>query len=35
MGGIDIVIQKPFKVDQVLRVVQEGMILRDDQLKAG
>ena len=26
---VDLIIQKPFEVDQVLRLVQEGMILRD------
>ena len=28
-NGVDLVVQKPFKVKQVLRLVQEGMILRD------
>ena len=28
-SGIDLIIQKPFKVDQVLRLVQEGIVLRD------
>ena len=31
--GINLVIQKPFKMEQVLNLVQEGMLLRD-QLKA-
>ncbi|MBW2184798.1 MAG: hypothetical protein JRF49_13190 [Deltaproteobacteria bacterium] len=26
---VDLIVQKPFEVDQVLNVVQEGMILRD------
>jgi FixJ family two-component response regulator len=26
---VDLIIHKPFEVDQVLNVVQEGMILRD------
>ena len=26
---VDLIIQKPFETDQVLNVVQEGMILRD------
>ena len=26
---VDLIIQKPFEVDQVLNIVQEGMILRD------
>ena len=26
---VDLVIQKPLEVDQVLKVVQEGMILKD------
>ena len=26
---VDLVIQKPFEVDQVLNIVQEGIILRD------
>jgi hypothetical protein len=30
---IDFVVQKPFKMEQILNLVQEGMILRD-QLKA-
>jgi two-component system response regulator PilR (NtrC family) len=32
-SGINLVIQKPFKMEQVLSLVQEGMLLRD-QLKA-
>jgi PAS domain S-box-containing protein len=32
-SGMDLVIHKPFKMEQVLNLVQEGMILRD-QLKA-
>ena len=32
-SGINLVIHKPFKMEQVLKLVQEGMILRD-QLKA-
>jgi len=32
-SGINLVMQKPFKMEQVLNLVQEGMILRD-QLKA-
>jgi len=32
-SGINLVIQKPFKMEQVLNLVQEGMIIRD-QLKA-
>jgi CheY-like chemotaxis protein len=28
-SGINLVIQKPFKMEQVLNLVQEGMILRD------
>ena len=31
-NGINFVIHKPFKIEQVLNLVQEGMILRD-QLK--
>jgi FixJ family two-component response regulator len=27
-SGVDLVINKPFKVDQVLRLVQEGMELK-------
>jgi len=27
--GVDLVVNKPFQVDQVLRLVQEGMVLRD------
>ncbi len=30
---INFVVQKPFKMEQILNLVQEGMILRD-QLKA-
>jgi FixJ family two-component response regulator len=26
---VDLIVQKPFEMDQVLNVVQEGMILRD------
>lgn len=26
---VDLIIHKPFELDQVLRLVQEGMILRD------
>ena len=26
---VDLIVQKPFEVDQVLNLVQEGMILRD------
>ena len=26
---VDLVIQKPFELDQVLRLVKEGMILKD------
>ena len=32
-SGINLVIHKPFKMEQVLNLVQEGMLLRD-QLKA-
>jgi CheY-like chemotaxis protein len=32
-GGVNLVIHKPFKMQQVLNLVQEGMLLRD-QLKA-
>jgi len=32
-SGVDLVVQKPFEVNQVLNLVQEGMLLRD-QLKA-
>lgn len=28
-SGVDLVVRKPFEVDQVLRLVQEGMTLRD------
>ena len=28
-SSVDLIIHKPFEVDQVLNVVQEGMILRD------
>ena len=31
--GIKLVIQKPFKMEKILNLVQEGMVLRD-QLKA-
>jgi hypothetical protein len=32
-SGINLVIHKPFKMEQILNLVQEGMLLRD-QLKA-
>jgi len=32
-SGVNLVVQKPFKMDQLLNLVQEGMLLRD-QLKA-
>jgi len=28
-NGVDLIVQKPFEVDRVLRLVQEGIILRD------
>ena len=28
-SGVDLIVKKPFKVDQIINVVQEGMILRD------
>ena len=28
-SGVDLVVNKPFQVDQILRLVQEGMVLRD------
>jgi PAS domain S-box-containing protein len=28
-SGVDLIVQKPFEVNQVLRLVQEGMMLRD------
>jgi hypothetical protein len=31
--GINLIIHKPFKIEQVLNLVQEGMLLKD-QLKA-
>jgi len=27
--GVDLIIHKPFEVNQVLKLVQEGMVLRD------
>jgi len=28
-SGVDLIIYKPFEVNQILRLVQEGMVLRD------
>jgi hypothetical protein len=28
-NGVDLIIHKPFEVEKVLNVVQEGMLLRD------
>ena len=33
--GVDLMINKPFKVEQVLRLVQEGMAIKDTQHTKG
>ena len=28
-SGVDLVVQKPFKIEQILKLVQEGIVLRN------